>query len=529
MKRLCVVAMIAGAGCATDPVAAQQIPIAADRASAHVAAGSPAAVGGTWAPLTNRAPAGVGLSLLSPDGTVIAQEVSTERWWRLTPDEQGHYASGKWSKLASMPTGYSPLYYASGWLPDGRLVVMGGEYLADKSTWTTKGAIYDPLANTWNALKAPTGWTSVGDAQSTILADGTFMLADCCTRKEALLDPQNLTWTATGTGKADSNDEEGWTLLPNGKLFTVDANNTTNTKGAEIYDPTAGSWSATADAPVQIADITSTGAGSHEVGPAPLRSDGTLFVIGATGHNAVYDWQANSWQAAPDLPVIGGKPLVSEDGPAVLLPNGNVLFAASPKDYKAPTYYFEWDGTAISRVPAPPNAPNDASYQINLLVLPTGEILTTEQTQDVEIYTPTVGPDLTLAPVIETIPQETSLAGTARLPVPTEQPLELVPLTTLYAGRTYTVSAKRPNGVTQGSFYGDDAQASTNYPIVELANVASGHVRFARTHSGSTYAIGADVTGTFAFDVPSSAEGGLTRMIVVANGIASPAVTVEVK
>ena len=104
-----------------------------------------------------------------------------------------------------------------------------------------------------------------------------------------------------------------------------------------------------------------------------------------------------------------------------------------------------------------------------------------------------------------------------------------MPLTTLYTGRTYVVGAKRPNGVSQGSFYGDDAQASTNYPIVRLASVASGHVTFARTHSNSTYAIGPDVTGTLQFDVPATAEGGLTNLTVIANGIASPAIAVEVK
>jgi hypothetical protein len=480
-------------------------------------------------PARQHGPFAASLALLSPDGTVMVQEMETEHWWRLTPDTQGGYANGSWSQLASMPAGYAPTYFASAFLPDGRLVAMGGEYLSGTAAWTTLGAIYDPQANSWKKLPAPTGWATIGDAQSAILADGTFMLADSATKNEALLDAQTLTWTKTGTGKIDINDEEGWTLLPDGRLFTVDSNNTADLRSSETYDPTTGTWTATADAPVQLADIDVHGTGSHEIGPAVLRGDGTLFVIGATGHNAVYDWHANSWQAAPDLPVVSGHPLVSEDGPAALLPNGNVLLAVSPTNYATPTSYFEWDGAAISSVPEPPNAVNDASFQINLLVLPTGEIMATDQSQDVELYTPMAGPELSWAPVVETIPQDPSLVGATALPELPDQARDLVPLTTLYAGRTYVVSAKRPNGISQASFYGDDAQAATNYPIVRLANVASGHVSFARTHSGSTQAIGADVTGTFEFDVPVTAEGGLSRMTVIANGIPSPAVTVELK
>jgi hypothetical protein len=529
MNRSCAASLIVCVGCAVDPAGSPLNPPLRNRNTDRAAALAPAQVGGAWTAISNPPPFPAGLALLSPDGTVMVQELETEHWWRLTPDARGQYANGSWSQLASMPTGYSPLYYASAFLPDGRLVAMGGEYLAGNPKWTTEGAIYDPLANSWKKLAAPAGWTSIGDAQSAILADGTFMLADCCTKKEAVLDAQTLSWHETGTGKIDINDEEGWTLLPDGRLFTADSNNTADLKSSESYDPFTGTWTAGADAPVQLADIDVHGAGSHEIGPGVLRGDGTVFVIGATGHNAVYDWHANTWQAAPDLPIVGGKQLISEDGPAALLPNGNVLFAASPTNYASPTSYFEWDGVAITPVTAPSSAVNDASYQINLLVLPTGEILATDQSQDVELYTPLVGPDLSSAPVVETIPQDTSLAGSTLLPQVPDQPRDLVPLTTLYGGRSYMVSAKRPNGISQASFYGDDAQAATNYPIVRLANVASGKVSFARTHSGSTYAIGADVTGTFEFDVPLTAEGGLSRMTVIANGIASPAITVEVK
>ena len=88
------------------------------------------------------------------------------------------------------------------------------------------GAIYDPVADTWTNVPAPNGWQNTGDAQATNLANGTYMQASCCDYppKWAYLNPTTLTWTNfQGDGKFDIFDEEGWNLLPNGKLLTVDA------------------------------------------------------------------------------------------------------------------------------------------------------------------------------------------------------------------------------------------------------------------------------------------------------------------
>ncbi len=52
------------------------------------------------------------------------------------------------------------------------------------------------------------------------------MQASCCDSapKWAYLNPTTLAWTNfQGNGKFDVFDEEGWNLLPNGKILTVDA------------------------------------------------------------------------------------------------------------------------------------------------------------------------------------------------------------------------------------------------------------------------------------------------------------------
>ncbi|PYV96272.1 MAG: hypothetical protein DMG86_20740 [Acidobacteria bacterium] len=95
-------------------------------------------------PLANAFPSGFASTcLLLTDGTVICHEYNTNRWHRLKPDINGSYQNGSWDvpgfTVADMPNAndptigcvncpYQPLDFASAVLPDGRVVVIGGEY-----------------------------------------------------------------------------------------------------------------------------------------------------------------------------------------------------------------------------------------------------------------------------------------------------------------------------------------------------------------------------------------------------------------
>src|ERR1700684_2198364 len=177
-----------------------------------------------WTPLNNQPNFlvdGASNPILLTDGTVLIQDTGFPDWWRLTPDSTGSYVNGTWTQIASLPNSYSPLYHSSAVLPDGRLIIEGGEYLLNLQqtelvpTWSAKGSIYDPIADTWTPIKPPSFFTKVpglgqtiGDAQSVVLADGTYMQADCCTKESAFLDARTLTWSKTGKGKFDPNDGE---------------------------------------------------------------------------------------------------------------------------------------------------------------------------------------------------------------------------------------------------------------------------------------------------------------------------------
>ena len=92
--------------------------------------------------------------------------------------------------------------------------------------------------------------------------------------------------------------------------------------------------------------------------------------------------------------------------------------------------------------------------------------------------------------------------------------------------RNNAIRGRGFNGLTFGGYYGDDAQAATNYPIVRITNLSSGHVCYARTHDHSTMGISTGSRTRTKFDVPATCETGASEIAVIANGIASAPVAV---
>jgi hypothetical protein len=450
---------------------------------------------GSWQSL-KRAPFFAAAPLLLTDGTVLVHTVDDGSWWRLTPDATGSYVGGTWSEVSPLPADYEPTFFASAVLADGRVLVMGGEYDRDALVETTLGAIYDPPSDVWTPVAIPDGWLIVGDAPSVVLEDGTFMLGDGYKNRAALFDARTLTWTAVPATSGYLVPESGWTLLPSGKVLSVDV----QTNGGWLFDPTAQTWTKTSSIPVGLADSQ-----DFEIGPSLLMPGGGVFSVGGTPHTAVYEADG-TWVAGPDMPSVQAGPLDAVDGPAALMPDGHVMFVTSPGAYEPGSVFFDFDGTALTQLTAPVTAPQDSSYNYLLLVLPSGQILETDGSTDVEVYTPAGTPDPSWAPTI------TSVA------------------TTLARGTTYRLEGTQLNGLSQAVAYGDDYQAATNYPLVRVTNVATGHVAYARTHDHSTMGVatGAQVVSTL-FDVPAAAETGASELVVVANGIASTPTAVTIQ
>lgn len=462
-----------------------------------------ASLPGRWIKLTNNPGFNASTMLLLTDGTVMCQQEGGVNWKKLTPDEYGSYINGTWSDLA--PMHWTRRYYASAVLNDGCVLISGGEY-SNAGGWTDKTEIYDPVTDTWTEISPPPGWGGVGDAPCAVLPDGRFFMGHFFSTKSAIYDPVTDTWTA-GPLKGSSSSEESWVLLPDDTVITVRCN---SSQRADKYDPASNTWVDGGTLPVNIIEVASS-----EIGAGVLLNDGRAFFAGATNHTALYTppsiaTDPGTWVAGPDFPNdASGRSVGCKDTPSCLLTNGRVLIAAGPVDgigssWLTPTLFHEFDGAALTRVPDPPNATN-VPYIGRMLLLPTGQVLFAAETNEVYAYTYFSCPDTAWRPHITSAPSVV-------------QPFH-----------SYSISGRLFNGMSQAVGYGDDAAAATNYPLVTIRHLATGHVRYSRTFDHSTMAVatGSAIVSTN-FSIPIDIQGGFSELCVVANGISSPCVPVYV-
>ena len=456
---------------------------------------------GYWTPVVALAPdQNGGVCILLTDGTVIAKTSSGSAdgigtiWDKLTPDIHGSYTNGTWSQITPMYE--SRLYFSSQVMQDGRVYVAGGEY----GTGGSLGEVYDPVADTWT-MTPPQG-QRISDANSEILPDGTILQAMVNQSGPVLCnlyDPANNTY-GPAPDCLGSHNESTWVKLPDQSVIMIDMPSTTS----ERYIPSLNQWIADATVPVDLYD-----AFGSETGAGLLLPDGRAFFIGSTGHTAYYTPSGNlspgSWAAGPDIPAGNGQC----DAPAAMMVDGKILLTAAPAPvdafslFSSPTYFYEYNylSNTYTQITAPDGSPSVpiACYQTNLLLLPDGNVLYSNQ-QDTSIgrhyyvYTPAGSPLAAAKPTLATVTQTNC--------------------------STYTATGTLFNGLSEGACYGDDWQMATNYPLFRLK--AGGNVYYARSFNWNrTDVMTGGLADTAQFTLPVSLPGGDYWLEVVVNGVAS--------
>jgi hypothetical protein len=468
----------------------------------------------------NNVPDNIDTMLLLTDGSVMAHVLASPKWYRLIPDKSGSYANGKWVQTASMlndsnltatmngPT-YGPVFFGSAVLQDGTVLIFGGEYNANypgTSVDTLEVQLYDPTTDQWTILPTPSGWTNIGDPASAVLADGRVLFGNPNNAQMVTFDPQTRAYFST-SAKNDNSSEETFTLLPTGDVVTAQCSNGTN---AELYTPSNDTWLQMGSTGVSLPQPCSGQV--SEIGPAILLPNGNVFAIGASGNTAIYTpgaaGKAGTWANGPTLVNTSNNTMFPMDAPAVLLTNGQVLLTASPApacSYPDPTTFYLYDSsTNKATITTGPSNNGSPCFKGRFLLLPSGEVLFSDQSGTVSILASVGGAQAGWAPTITNCPNS------------------------LILGHTYQIFGTQFNGLSQACSYGDDAQMATNYPIVQLQD-SSGNVYYLRTANHSTMAVATGTTQVSTFvSVPTDILAGPYNLFVIANGIASAAFAVSV-
>ncbi len=256
--------------------------------------------------------------VLVAGGLITAINSDTATAWLYDPSR------GTWTATGNM---VSPRSFATATLlPNGTVLVAGGG-VSTPGTESTSAELYYPSTGTWRATGNMVRPHS--QATATLLANGQVLVAGGgtaipTTATAELYNPDTGSWTATGNMITARMDHTA-TQLPNGEVLVVGGADYTDLSSsptvfkvaasAELYDPGTGSWSVTGSMSTQRAGQTAT-----------ILPDGKVLVTGGVGGGSsdtigaeLYDPDARAWTRA------GSTPVPSET--ATLLPDGTVLVA----------------------------------------------------------------------------------------------------------------------------------------------------------------------------------------------------------
>jgi N-acetylneuraminic acid mutarotase len=230
-------------------------------------------------------------------------------------------ASGTWTATGSLHA--SRAYHTATLLTNGNILIAGG--LTTNSAFTTIAELYDPATGTWTVIGALN--TGRDTPTATLLPNGEVLMVGGGDRNynalgsAELYDPGSRRWTVAASLNAARCNATA-TLLPSGKVLVAGGGRRAYGLGgalssAELYDPTAGTWTMTGALP-----------GSRNFHAATLLPNGQVLVAGGydgtNGANpftsaVLYDPPSGTWAATASLSIARNFSLTS------LLPNGKVL------------------------------------------------------------------------------------------------------------------------------------------------------------------------------------------------------------
>jgi hypothetical protein len=403
-------------------------------------------------------------------------------------------------------------------------------YNANTDTWAPSGSKIYPTDSSDEE-----GWAVT--TNGSILTYDLFKSVNTPGGFAELYNPTTGAWssispsdgTATGTIPVMSSNALGFELGPvlrlqDGRMFVIGANQHT-----ALYDLPSNTWSAGPDIMGSLnGNASPFGAddapgaimpNGHVIfaadsGPSGFSSSGNI----TAGSNIITAIPSTALMV-PGWTVSGsgipsGARISSVDSPSQVHINALATSTITTDTIKwgglfnPPTQLFDFNPTTntISALATPipdGNLPTEPSYPTRMLVLPTGQMLFSDSSSQLYVYTQDGGANPLLRPSVNAI--------------------------TYNNAGLFTLTGLRLNGQSAGASYGDDDQMDSNYPIIRLTD-ASGNVFYART---SNWSKAGSVDGAASETVNFTLNPGLTTpgnytLTVSGAGIASFPIAINI-
>ncbi|RKG54892.1 kelch-like protein [Corallococcus sp. AB011P] len=295
-------------------------------------------VTGTWQPTGGMVvPRTQHTATLLPDGRVLVtggQLVANSTTNSLASAELYDPETGTWTVAASM--GAARDYHYALLLETGRVLVLGGEqWLGGNRTKLASAELYDVATNKW----LPTGSLTIPRyfAAASLLPSGQVLVSGGesptggYSATAELYTPSTGTWRPTGS-MAVSRRFHAQTTLPDGRVLVTSGYGSPSGTGwtttAELYTPATGQWSSAGNLAFGRVDHTATVLPSGRV----LIAGGFAYITNGSYHTniaEIFDPALGTWTRTANM-------LIQRQGhSATLLSTGKVLVAGG---YYGATY-----------------------------------------------------------------------------------------------------------------------------------------------------------------------------------------------
>lgn len=355
--------------------------------------------------------------------------------------------------------------------------------------------------------------------------------------------------TARGTLPVLSSVPLGFELGPilrllDGRMLVIGANQHT-----ALYNPSSNRWR---PGPDMLADLTGPGGtipnalfGADDA-PAAILPNGHVYLLADPGPNPVsLNASTTAGSASVTVPTTVGLQstwsVAQADGTNSTIPPSAAIFSVdSPTSFtlgtldasgnlvpvnalktqaniglvlggifSSPAQLFRFDprGGTMTPIAGPAGSllPTEPAFVARMLVLPTGQLMLSDSSNQLYVYTP----DRSSAP-------ESLRPAISRVQ---------------YAGDgVFELTGTQMNGQSEGAAYGDDDQMNENFPIVRLEDPATGNVYYCRTTNWDSVAVGGgNQPETVDFTLNPAIRPGSYELTVVGAGMASEPVKIHIR